>query len=118
MPKNSVDYVIVDPPHSDEAQFFELSLFYTAWLRKRLNFKQELIINKKQGKDVETYLGMLRNASKRVYESLKIGGHYSMILHSLDHEFLDSCANAVKGAGFGPIEEDSIDDYTVYTFRK
>jgi len=118
LPKNSVDYVIVDPPHSDEAQFFELSLFYTAWLRKRLNFKQELIINEKQGKDVETYLRMLRSASKRVYESLKIGGHYTMILHSLDHEFLDSCANAVKSAGFRPLEEDSIDDYTVYTFRK
>lgn len=118
LPKNSVDYVIVDPPHSDEAQFFELSLFYTSWLNRKLNFNRELIINNKQGKDVETYLQMLKSASQRVYESLRNNGHYTMILHDLNRQFLSSCVNSVKGAGFKLIEEDTLDGYTIYTFRK
>jgi len=45
LPESSVDYVIIDPPHTDEAQFFELSLFYTSWLRKKLSFDDELVVN-------------------------------------------------------------------------
>lgn len=118
LPKNSVDYVIVDPPHTDEAQFFELSLFYTSWLKRRLDFKNELIINKKQGKDVETYLHMLRNASQRVYNSLKNDGHYTMILHDVNRNFLQNCRDAVMSVGFRFLIEDSVKGYAIYTFRK
>jgi hypothetical protein len=118
LPKDSVDYVIVDPPHSDEAQFFELSLFYASWLREKLNFNQELIVNNKQGKDVRTYLQMLTKASQKAFDSLKVNGHYTMILHDFDREFLGGCVNAVKRAGFRLVKEGSIDGYTVYTFRK
>jgi len=118
LPKNSVDYVIVDPPHTDEAQFFELSLFYTSWLKRRLSFKNELIINKKQGKDVETYLRMLRNASQRVYDSLKRNGHYTMILHDTNRNFLHNCRDVVRSVGFKFLVEDLVDGYTIYTFRK
>lgn len=50
LPKNYLDYVIIDPPHTDEAQFFELSLLYTSWMKKELQFENELIINPKQEK--------------------------------------------------------------------
>ena len=118
IPKNSVDYVIVDPPHTDEAQFFELSLFYTAWLNRKLDFSKELIINRKQGKDVDTYLDMLKTASHRVYDSLKRNGHYTMILHGDNQNVLDSCVDIVGDVGFKFMEEDTIDGYTIYTFKK
>jgi hypothetical protein len=118
LPNNSVDYVIVDPPHTDEAQFFELSLFYTAWLKRKLDFKNELIINKKQGKDAKTYLQMLRSASQRVYDSLKSDGHYTMILHDTNRNFLHDCRDTVKSLGFRGVIEDFAKGYTIYTFRK
>jgi len=118
LPKNSVDYVIVDPPHTDEAQFFELSQFYTSWLKRRLDFKNELIINKKQGKDIQTYLRMLKNASQRVYDSLKYDGHYTMVLHDSNRNFLHNCRDVVKSVGFKFLTEDLVDGYTICTFRK
>jgi len=118
LPRNSVDYVIVDPPHTDEAQFFELSLFYTSWLETKLDFGKELIINRKQRKDVKTYLEMLGAASRRVYQSLKRNGHYTVILHDNSRSFLAECRDTLLTIGFDLLEENHVDEYTVYTFQK
>jgi hypothetical protein len=93
-------------------------LFYTAWLNRKLDFSKELIINRKQGKDIDTYLDMLKTASHRVYDSLKRNGHYTMILHGDNQNVLDSCVDIVSDVGFKFMEEDTIDGYTIYTFKK
>jgi len=118
LPTNSIDYVIIDPPHADEAQFFELSLFYTSWLKRKLDFSRELIINSKQGKKVDTYLEMLGEASTRIYDSLKKNGHYTLILHGDNQKVLDRCMEAICDVGFRFIENKVVDGYTIYTFKK
>lgn len=118
LPRNSINYVIIDPPHADEAQFFELSLFYTSWLKRKLNFSRELIINSRQGKELDMYLEMLSAVSRRIYDSLKKNGYYTTILHGNDRKVLDSCREAICDAGFELIEKEVIDGYTIYTFKK
>jgi hypothetical protein len=118
LPRNSVDYVIIDPPHTSEVQYFELSSFYTSWLGKKLDYKNELTINSKQGKDIETYMKMLTRASLGICSSLKNGGYYTVILHGADSRVLDRCVDAICDAGFGFLEKRKVDGYTVYTFKK
>jgi hypothetical protein len=118
LPKNSLDYVIIDPPHTDEAQFFELSLFYTSWLKKELRFKDELIINPKQGKTLEVYMKMLRETAKRIYWALKPGKCFTIILHEEDQSILRKCVETISGVGFKLINNDQENNYNIYTFQK
>jgi len=118
LPKSVVDYAIIDPPHTDEAQFLELSVFYTSWLRKKLNFKDELVINSHQGKTLERYLEMLERASERIHCALKDGGYFTTILHEEDSKILKQSRDVIEGAGFKLIKEDDIGDYSIFTFEK
>lgn len=118
LPRSSVDYVIIDPPHTDEAQFFELSLFYTSWLRRKLRFKDELVINSHQGKSLETYLKLLNKAAERIYYALKDKGFFTVILHEESLEILEQCVKAIKKTGFELIKKNEMNDYWIYTFKK
>jgi 16S rRNA G966 N2-methylase RsmD len=116
--KESVDYVIVDPPHTDEVQFFELSLFYTAWLKKNLDFRNEIVINPRQQKDLNYYLYMLKKASEKIHYALKPGRYYTVILHEENQRVLNACMETILTVGFSIVSRNKIGDYTVYTFRK
>ena len=117
-PRRSLDYVLVDPPHSDEAQYFELSLFYTSWLNKRLNFGRELIINGRRRKDAMEYFTMLRSASNLIHKSLKSGGHYTLILHDTNRSFLEQCADTIQDVGLKLVADELVDGYSIFTFKK
>jgi hypothetical protein len=118
LPESSVDYAIIDPPHTDEAQFFELSLFYTSWLRKKLSFDNELVVNSHQGKTLKKYLEMLNKTAERVYHALKEGKYFTAVLHEENLEILEQCADAMKRTGFNLVGKDEVGDYTIYTFKK
>lgn len=118
LPRNSIDYAIIDPPHTDEAQFFELSLFYTAWMRSKLNFAREVVINSQQDKSLERYIKMLQEASRRIYSALKHGACYTTILHEEDPRILVQCSRAIQQIGFERVKVSSFGDYSVHTFRK
>ena len=117
-PRRSLDYVLVDPPHSDEAQYFELSLFYTSWLNKRLNFGREVIINTNRRKDAMGYFDMLRRASKLIRNSLKPGGYYTLILHDTNRTFVKRCADTIQEIGLGLVADEIVDGYSIFTFKK
>lgn len=118
LPKHFVDYSIIDPPHTDEAQFFELSLFYTSWLRKRLHFENELIMNPKQAKTLDNYIKMLGEASERIHHALKRRKYFTTILHEEDQNILEKCVKTICGVGFKLVENKREGDYNIYTFQK
>jgi len=118
IPPNRLDYVIVDPPHSGEVQFFELSLFYTSWIRRKLEFSRELVINGRRNLLMSTYLRRVTQASRRVHDSLRLGGRYTVIFHSSVESLFRECANAVRSVGFDLEKDENDSDYRVLTFRK
>ncbi len=118
LPANSIDYVIMDPPHTDEAQFLELSLFYTAWMKAKLDFGGELVINARQDKSLKRYISMIQTMSTRIYHALKSGGYLTAILHEEDFSILVSCSAAIRKSGFELVRQNSDGDYSTYTFRK
>jgi len=117
LPKNSLDYVIIDPPHMDEAQFFELSLFYTSWLREPLDFENELVINSKQGKGLDNYLSMLKKAAEKIKYALKNRKYFTVILHEEDHNTLDKCFQVFCEMDFKPVKKEHEKDFVIYTFK-
>lgn len=44
IPQNSVDVVFADPPYGSKISYYELNLFYTAWLDKQEDLDSEIII--------------------------------------------------------------------------
>lgn len=118
LPRNSIDYVIIDPPHTDETQFFELSLFYTSWLRKKLDFEGEVVINKNQGKTLEDYMDKLKKVSKKVYAILKKEKFFTIVLHEEDKKILNQCVRIICHTGFKLASKEQVDEYQVYTFKK
>ncbi|MCC6018957.1 MAG: hypothetical protein LM601_07995 [Candidatus Verstraetearchaeota archaeon] len=118
LPKSSVDYVIIDPPHMDDAQFLELSMFYTSWLKRELCFKDELVVNLNQGKTLEKYFEMLNEVARNIYHMLKPNRYLTVILHEENKEILDSCVKAISDANFELVENNQKDNYSIYTFKK
>ena len=116
LPANSIDYVITDPPHTDEVQFFELSSFYTSWMRKRLDFENEFVVNTKQGKDLSKYLEMYAKFVLEVQRVLKPSKHFTVILHEENKKVLEKCLEITENAGFIFYKSDKVDSFYVFTF--
>lgn len=90
LPEESVDYVFMDPPYGSQVGYYELNLFYSAWLREGSEeFDEEVIIPmetdndpeyaKKWGKMMEPIL----NEAKRC---LKPGRYMTLLFHSKSDE--------------------------------
>lgn len=103
-----VDYVFTDPPYGGSIQYFELDVFRIPWLKgerndRRFNlrwWKDEITINRYQGKDFDYYHNVLCASFKKVYEILKPGGYMTVTFHSTEVRVYNSIIRAVVYAGF------------------
>jgi len=73
IPKNSVDYIITDPPHGDRIPYLELSQMWNSWLKNKVNYKNEIIISnaKNRNKDIENYMRLLEKSMIEMVRVLK-----------------------------------------------
>ena len=117
LPGGSIDYIITDPPHTDEAQFFELSVFYTSWMKRRLDFENEFVINPKQGKDLTKYLEMYAKFVLEIQRVLKPGRYFTVILHEENESILKKCLKITENTGFTLYKSDKVNSFHLFTFR-
>ncbi len=97
---NSIDYIFTDPPYGGAVQYFELSTLWAAWLKLKLDFDDEITINKNQNKDFTTYDKMLRDAFKQMYLVLKPDKYLTVTFHNTDIKIRNSLIRAVVFGGF------------------
>jgi len=104
---NSVDYVFTDPPYGGAIQYFELDLVRVAWILGKVNgeiirdwWKEEITINRGQGKNFDYYHKMLSAAFAEIYRVLKPGRYLTVTFHSTDIDVWNSIIIAVRMAGF------------------
>jgi hypothetical protein len=116
LPEDSVDYVITDPPHTDETQFFELSVFYTSWMKRRLDFKNEIVINPKQGKNLTKYFEMYSKFVFEIQRVLKLDRYFTVILHEENESVLKKCVEITEDTGFSLYKSDKINNFYLFTF--
>ncbi len=100
IPRNSVDYVFTDPPYGGAIQYFELSTLWASWLKEKLNYEDEITINRKQNKDFKYYHRMLTASFKQIFDVLKRGKYMTVTFHSTQIKVWTSIIKAIVLAGF------------------
>lgn len=103
MPSESIDFIITDPPHTDEIQYLELSFFTNSWLigQKCYElFPKEIIVNNRQGKDFRKYIDMLEEFFKQCFRILKDQGKIILFYHEERERILNKMINLIEDAGF------------------
>ncbi|MHA1267100.1 MAG: DNA methyltransferase [Candidatus Helarchaeota archaeon] len=102
--KNSVDYVITDPPYGKSIQYAELLYMWGCWLKLMDRFdeiaRDEIIINPHQDKTKLDYERQLMQAFKKIFELLKPGKYCTVTFHNPNFNYRNILLRAVLSAGF------------------
>jgi DNA modification methylase/DNA-directed RNA polymerase subunit RPC12/RpoP len=100
-----LDLVVLDPPHYDEINYFELTYLWQKWLEGRykdkrfsdyLFWKKEINVNERIGKDIEWYHSRLYEAISSYTKLLKRHGKLMLMIHNKDRKLLNETVNNLK----------------------
>jgi len=86
------DIVITHPPYFSTIQYGELSAIWSAWLKQKIPFEEEIVENVRQNKNKEVYLRLLKEALKKIILLAKNNADIVFIFQSKDQghwEMLD-----------------------------
>ena len=96
----SVDYVFTDPPYGDSIDYYELTDFWRAWLGLEMDHGDEIVINERQGKDVDAFGGMLARAAAEMHRVLRPGAWCSVAFQNKDAAVWSAFGRAFARPGF------------------
>jgi len=85
LPDNSVDYVFLDPPYGGQVPYFELNLFYSAWLGEEEKWDIEVVIPMEKDGDpyyVNVWANLITPVFEEIYRVLKPGRFFTLMFHS------------------------------------
>ncbi len=102
IPDNSVDAIITDPPYGGNVNYAELADFWFIWINdgRTIEKKDEIIINRTQGKTLDEYEVLLGAVLKECYRVLKPERHLVSTFNSRDMRVVASFVTAASKAGF------------------
>ncbi|MEM6813342.1 MAG: DNA methyltransferase [Bacteroidota bacterium] len=107
--ENTIDYVFTDPPFGDYIPYSEINQLNEAWLDTLTEDKNEVIINKAQGKSVNEYAELMEQVFQQLNKSLKEDGKISLVFHSAKSEVWRSLVNSFSNAGFSVLLSNILD---------
>jgi len=97
---NSVDYIFIDPPFGENIMYSELNYVLESWLKVTTNNKLEAIINKTQGKDINSYGDLMRSSLLECYRILKPNRWITIEFHNTSNKIWNLIQTNVNKAGF------------------
>jgi DNA modification methylase len=102
IPDDGIDAIITDPPYGGNINYAELSDFWYVWLNggKTIDRKEEVVINRTQGKALADYERMLHTIFKECYRVLKPNRYLVCTFNSRDMRVVTGFIAAVSRAGF------------------
>jgi len=107
--EGTIDYVFTDPPFGDYIPYSEINQLNEAWLQTLTEDKNEVIINKAQGKSVVDYGELMEQVFHQLNKSLKKDGRISLVFHSAKSEVWRSLVNSFSNAGFSVLLSNILD---------
>ncbi len=109
----NIDIILTDPPYSGNVMYSELLDFFHSWLylsnyaKKNLNFttpltpkSDEIVVNKFQNKNHESYSNGLKNVYTECYRVLKDDGIMALTYHDKDIDGWKSIYKSLVDSGF------------------
>lgn len=83
LPSNSIDYIILDPPHTDRIPYLELSKMWNDWLKQKPNYNDELKMKHNYSAiEFKKYLKLLSKIINEIERVLKPRRHISFIFNN------------------------------------
>tara|TARA_Y100000310_G_scaffold342066_1_gene443586 strand:+ start:2420 stop:3985 length:1566 start_codon:yes stop_codon:yes gene_type:complete len=98
--KNSVDYIITDPPYGETVQYSELSFMWNSWMNYNFNIKEEVVINPVQQKGIPEFLELLEKSVKEAHRVLKNGKEYTLCFHNKEFKIWKGVLDIFKKYDF------------------
>jgi len=99
------DFVVLDPPHYDQVDYYELHYLWQKWLYGKLGderfsdfdyWKYEISINNRVGHDFGYYEKSLSEIVSSYVKILRNRGRLVLILHNRDEAVLEKTVNKIK----------------------
>ena len=102
IPDENIDSIITDPPYGSNVNYAELSDYWSVWINKgkTIDKREEVVINRTQGKGLADYEGLLCAIFKECYRVLKPDHYLVCTFNSKDMRVVTSFIQAVSSAGF------------------
>lgn len=101
---NSVDYVFIDPPHSNRILYMEMSFMWNAWLKldSDLKWEDEIVVSeaKERKKNSENYNTLLDQAFSEIHRVLKPDRYFSLAFNCLKDDIWLDILNLFVRYGF------------------
>lgn len=107
---NSVDYIFTDPPYADMVPYFEQSLLWSSWLKKEIDFKNEIVISNSpiRNKNKSEYIRMLAESFNVISKKLKENKYMTITFNNLDHDIWEGVLKGIKAVGFDLVDVKAI----------
>jgi 16S rRNA G966 N2-methylase RsmD len=100
LPDNSIDYILTDPPYAGAELYLDQSALWAFWLKYKLNYDDEIVINKRGGKLEKEYKEKLTKAFEEMHRVLKKNGYCSLWFHYKDPDIWFALLSSAEYAGF------------------
>jgi DNA modification methylase len=102
IPDNSIDYILTDPPHGNRIPYLELSMLWNSWLKKPVNYEDEIIISESRdrNKDASDYNSLLNSVIADCFRVLKPEKYFSFMFNSLDDDAWENVVSKFHSSGF------------------
>lgn len=106
IPDSSIDYIITDPPHGDRQPYLELSMMWNSWLKKDVNYNDEIVISdsKDRNKDLNDYFSGLNLVFSEIERILRPGHFFTLMFNSLDDNTWFDIINSLNKKHFELID--------------
>lgn len=104
LPKESISFIITDPPYGGLVQYIDLSYIWLVWLKKydnkyMPNIDQEITVKKGQ-KSIDEYNKDFTKGIKNLYYVLKNDGKIVFTFHNKDLMVWNAFLRSISEAGF------------------
>jgi DNA modification methylase/predicted RNA-binding Zn-ribbon protein involved in translation (DUF1610 family) len=100
VPKDSLDYIFVDPPFGSNLMYSELNVAWESWLGLLTNAEPEAIENKSQKKGGIEYRHLMLSCFKTAYEALKPGRWMTVEFSNTQAYVWNLIQTSLQEAGF------------------
>lgn len=115
--KNSVDYIITDPPYGETVQYSELSFIWNSWLNYQYQIEEEVVINPVQSKGIPEFLNLLEKSVAEAHRVLKDGKRYTLCFHNKEFKIWKGVLDIFKKYNF-VLENTEVVDTNGHSYNK
>jgi|TARA_A100001391_G_scaffold78435_1_gene50826 predicted RNA methylase len=100
LPKNSVDYIFVDPPFGANIQYSDLNFLWECWLAVLTHVPAEAIESKSHGKSIDKYRALMTSAFREMHRVLKPGRWITVEFSNTQAAVWNTIQTSLQEAGF------------------